>query len=178
MNAIVRDETVREIKANIGSPSEVEDPVRRARQVDQPVLRVSEGHADDKPIAPSPVKSTPPLRTDGSRTGRLLVRRLATIGIAAVAVGAAIVTWDQYNAGPWTRDGRLRVQVASVAPEISGRIKELRVVDNQFVHKGDVLYVVDPFDFDVALRSNKAVLQQRIADLSVKDLQSERRRRL
>src|SRR5262249_49880729 len=71
-----------------------------------------------------------------------------------------------------------RVQVASVAPEISGRIKELRVVDNQFVHKGDVLYVVDPFDFEVALRTNKAALQQKMADLSVKALQSERRSRL
>jgi multidrug resistance efflux pump len=65
-----------------------------------------------------------------------------------------------------------------VAPQISGQITELRIVDNQFVHKGDLLYVIDPFDFDVALRTNKAVLQQRIADLNVKDLQSERRRRL
>jgi multidrug resistance efflux pump len=90
----------------------------------------------------------------------------------------ALASWDQYNAGPWTRDGRLRVQVASVAPEISGQITQLSIVDNQFVHKGDILYVIDPFDFDVALRTNKAVLQQRMADLSVKELQSERRRRL
>jgi len=90
----------------------------------------------------------------------------------------ALVAWDQYNAGPWTRDGRIRVQVASVAPEISGKITDLRIVDNQFVHKGDILYVIDPVDFDVALRTNKAVLQQRMADLSVKELQSERRRRL
>jgi multidrug resistance efflux pump len=103
---------------------------------------------------------------------------VATAGIAVVAVLIALVTWDQYNAGPWTRDGRVRVQVASVAPEISGQIVELRIVDNQFVHKGDLLYVIDPFDFDVALRTNKAVLQQRVADLNVKDLQSERRRRL
>lgn len=32
---------------------------------------------------------------------------------------------DQYNAGPWTREGRVRVQGASVAPEISGKITEL-----------------------------------------------------
>lgn len=94
------------------------------------------------------------------------------------AVLAALVTWDQFNAGPWTRDWRVRVQVASAAPEISGKIKELRIVDNQFVHKGDILYISDPFDFDVALRTNNAVLQQRMADLNVKDLQSERRRRL
>jgi RND family efflux transporter MFP subunit len=65
-----------------------------------------------------------------------------------------------------------------VAPQISGQITELRIVDNQFVHKGDLLYVIDPFDFDVALRTNKAILQQRMADLNVKDLQAERRRRL
>jgi multidrug resistance efflux pump len=65
-----------------------------------------------------------------------------------------------------------------VAPEISGKITELRIVDNEFVHKGDILYVIDPLDFDVALRSNKATLQQRMADLSVKELQSERRGRL
>jgi len=65
-----------------------------------------------------------------------------------------------------------------VAPAISGKIVELRIVDNQFVHKDDLLYVIDPVDFDVALRTNKAILQQRIADLNVKELQSERRRRL
>ena len=112
------------------------------------------------------------------RTARFLLRKVATAGIAVVAVLVALLTWDQYNAGPWTRDGRVRVQVASVAPEISGKITELRIVDNQFVHKGDILYVIEPFDFDVALRTNKAVLQQRMADLNVKELQSERRRRL
>ncbi|NLS69585.1 HlyD family secretion protein [Bradyrhizobium brasilense] len=178
MDAVVHDVTVREIQANAALPSATEESVRRVSLVDQPALRVSEGRTDDGPTAPAPVKSTPPLRNDGSRAGRLLVRKLATVGIAAMAVLAALVSWDQYNAGPWTRDGRLRVQVASVAPEISGRIKGLRVVDNQFVHKGDVLYVVDPFDFEVALRTNKAALQQKVADLSVKALQSERRSRL
>jgi multidrug resistance efflux pump len=70
------------------------------------------------------------------------------------------------------------VQVASVAPEVSGRIIELHVADNQFVHKGDVLYVIDPFDFEVALRSNKSSLQEKAADLQVKQVQSERRQHL
>jgi RND family efflux transporter MFP subunit len=107
-----------------------------------------------------------------------VARRLATLMISLVAVLVSIVTWDQYVTSPWTRDGRVRVQVASVAPEVSGKIKELRIVDNQFVHKGDVLYQIDPFDFDVALRTSKAVLEQRQADVHVKELQSERRRRL
>jgi multidrug resistance efflux pump len=90
----------------------------------------------------------------------------------------ALVTWDYYVTAPWTRDGRVRVQVASIAPQVSGQITELRVGDNQYVHKGDVLYVIDPFDFEVALRVDKAQSQQRAADLQVKQVQSERRQRL
>src|SRR5215469_16752770 len=106
------------------------------------------------------------------------VRRLATLAIALAAVVMALVIWDYYVTAPWTRDGRVRVQVASVAPQVSGQITELRVRDNQYVHQGDVLYVIDPFDFEVALREDKAQAQQRAADLQVKEVQSERRQRL
>lgn len=109
---------------------------------------------------------------------RTLGKGLATVMLALIAVGISLVAWDHYLTAPWTRDGRVRVQVASVAPEISGRIRELRVADNQFVHKGDVLYVIDAFDFDLALRTSKATMQQRAADLQVKERQSERRRQL
>jgi RND family efflux transporter MFP subunit len=105
-------------------------------------------------------------------------RRLATLAIFLVAVLISLVVWDQYVVAPWTRDGRVRVQVASVAPRVSGQITQLRVADNQFVHKGDVLYQIEPFDFDVALRLSKALLEQREADSYVKKLQSERRKQL
>jgi multidrug resistance efflux pump len=105
-------------------------------------------------------------------------KQLTTLAIVLVAVVMALVTWDYYVTAPWTRDGRVRVQVASIAPQVSGQITELRVGDNQYVHKGDVLYVIDPFDFEVALRVDKAQAQQRAADLQVKQLQSERRQRL
>ena len=61
---------------------------------------------------------------------------------------------------------------ANVAPQVSGQITEIRVVDNQSVHQGDVLYVIDPFDFQVALDTQKIQLRQRAADLQVKKLQS------
>jgi multidrug resistance efflux pump len=122
----------------------------------------------------------PPLQVVRRATLFLLPwgRRLTTLAALLVAVAMALVTWDYYVTAPWTRDGRVRVQVASIAPEVSGRIVELRVADNQFVHKGDVLYVIDPFDFEVAVRSDKALLQQRAADQQVKEVQSERRQHL
>jgi multidrug resistance efflux pump len=182
MDAGVHDEAVQpdemQATATRSSPSVGDASARQASELDDVVRGVSEGYPNSKPIVSSPGKSKARRRGDALRTARLLLRKVATAGIAVVAVLVALVAWDQYNAGPWTRDGRIRVQVASVAPEISGKITDLRIVDNQFVHKGDILYVIDPVDFDVALRTNKAVLQQRMADLSVKELQSERRRRL
>jgi multidrug resistance efflux pump len=107
-----------------------------------------------------------------------LGKALATLAILLLAIVMALVTWDYYVTAPWTRDGRVRVQVASVAPQVSGRIVEVRIADNQFVHKGDVLYVIDPFDFEVAVQSSKALVEQRAADLQVKQVQSERRQHL
>jgi multidrug resistance efflux pump len=72
----------------------------------------------------------------------------------------------------------VRVQVANVAPQISGRIDDVRVVDNQFVRKGDVLYTIESSDFEIAQLTGIATVKQRAADLQVKQLQSERRQHL
>jgi len=181
MDSAVHDEAVQQDKmqatATRPSPIVGDASARQGGELDN-VARVSEVLPGKKPIVASPRPSMPRQRSSALRTARALLRKVATAAIAVVAVLVALVTWDQYNAGPWTRDGRVRVQVASVAPQISGQIKELRIVDNQFVHKGDLLYVIDPFDFEVALRANKAALQQKTADMNVKELQSERRSRL
>jgi len=130
-------------------------------------------------------KAQPAEASSPSKASRTTVRRprriwrlLATGLILACAfVGAALV-WQFYVTAPWTRDGRVRVQVASVAPQVSGQIVELRVTDNQTVKKGDVLYVIDPFDFDVAIASAEAEMDNREADLQVKRTQAARREAL
>ncbi len=181
MDATVDDEAVQDrLEATVTRPppNVVDASVRQASELDDVALRVAEPYPGNKPIVSPSGKPMARRRSGTMRTARLLLRKVATAAIAVVAVLVAFVTWDQYNAGPWTRDGRVRVHVASGAPQISGQIKELRIYDNQFVHKGDILYVIDPFDFKVALGANKATLEQRMADLNVKQLQSERRNRL
>jgi RND family efflux transporter MFP subunit len=128
----------------------------------------------------------PPLGTAPSRTRSDTVKRLAraagkhlaTLAIALVAILISLLTWQHYVSAPWTRNGSVRVQVANIAPQISGKIVELHVADNQFVHKGDVLYVIDPFDFQVAVSVGKAQVDQRAADLEVKQAESTRRQHL
>jgi RND family efflux transporter MFP subunit len=88
---------------------------------------------------------------------------------------AARQGWRIYMTSPWTRDGMVRVQVANVAPQISGQIVEVRTYDNQHVHKGDLLYLIEKFDFEVALDNAKATILNREADLEVKKAQNARR---
>ena len=107
-----------------------------------------------------------------------LHRWTATALVVAVTVVAVALIYQYYVTSPWTRDGRVRVLVANVAPQISGQIVELHVVDNQVVHKGEVLYVIDPFDFRVSVDSAKATVQSRAADLQVKQTQAQRRQSL
>jgi multidrug resistance efflux pump len=67
------------------------------------------------------------------------------------------------------------VVAANVAPQISGQIVEVRTHDNEHVHTGDVLYVIEKFDFEVALDNAKATILNREADLAVKNAQNARR---
>jgi RND family efflux transporter MFP subunit len=113
-----------------------------------------------------------------ARFARGTLKTAATLLILVLAVLAALVIWDSYVTAPWTRDGAVRVQVASIAPQVSGQITEVQVVDNQYVHQGDLLYVIDPFDFQVALDTGKAQLRQKAADLQVRRMQAERRQHL
>jgi multidrug resistance efflux pump len=149
------------------------------RPAAQPVARTAPQRRET-PRQPAPVAEPAPSGKRNHVRGWVMAiaKRLATLGIALIAILMAVVTWDYYVTAPWTRDGRMRVQVASVAPQVSGQVVELRVGDNQYVRRGDVLYVIDPFDYDVALRTGKAQAQQRAADLQVKEVQSERRQRL
>jgi multidrug resistance efflux pump len=132
------------------------------------------------PVDPkSPLKGPVPGRPGRmARFARATLKTTATLLILAIAVLAALVIWNFYVTAPWTRDGSIRVQVASIAPQVSGQITEVRVVDNQFVHQGDVLYVIDPFDFQVVLDTDKAQLRQKAADLQVKRMEAERRMHL
>jgi multidrug resistance efflux pump len=72
---------------------------------------------------------------------------------------------------PWTRDGTVRAYVVTMAPEVAGHIVELPVVDNQYVHKGDLLMVVDPTNYTIAVSQAEAAVQQ--AEASVQNIDAQ-----
>jgi multidrug resistance efflux pump len=133
--------------------------------------------ADEKSVATAraPEPSLPSIaRRRGLRIFPLLIT-LATIGVAVV-LGRAM--WDAYMGAPWTRDGTVRVYVVTMAPQVAGQIVELPVADNQFVHKGDLLMVIDPTDFKIAVSLNEAAVQQAQANAQNAERESTRRQQL
>jgi multidrug resistance efflux pump len=90
---------------------------------------------------------------------------LLTLGTVMVAALLAWAMWQAYMGAPWTRDGTVRAYVVTMAPEVAGRIVKLPVTDNQFVHKGDVLFEIDPADYRIALESAQAQAKRDAAAL-------------
>jgi multidrug resistance efflux pump len=103
---------------------------------------------------------------------------LITLAMAAVAVVLGRAMWDAYMGAPWTRDGTVRVYVVTMAPQVAGQIVELPVKDNQFVHKGDLLMVIDPTDYKIAVSLNEAAVQQAQANALNAERESKRRQEL
>ena len=107
-----------------------------------------------------------------------IVPLLITLVTAALAAVFGWAMWDAYMGSPWTRDSTVRTYVVTMAPEVAGRIVELPVADNQFVHKGDLLLVIDPTDYRIALYLAEAAVQQAQATAQNVQRQAERRRKL
>ena len=76
--------------------------------------------------------------------------------ILAVALGLYVI-WHTQTA-PRTDDAYVSADTIGVSPEVSGRIINLAVKDNQQVKKGDLLFQIDPRPFQNALDMAKANL--------------------
>jgi multidrug resistance efflux pump len=96
---------------------------------------------------------------------------LLTVLVVTVAVLLGRVMWDAYMGAPWTRDGTVRAYVVTMAPEVAGRIVELPVVDNKYVHRGDLLMVIDPTNYTIAVSQAEAAVQQAEASVQNIDVQ-------
>ena len=114
-------------------------------------------------------------RIDG--LGRI-VPVLITLVTVGLAVPLAWAIWDAYMGAPWTRDGTVPVYVVTMAPEVAGRIVGLPVADNKFVHKGDLLMMIDPRAYRIAVSRTEAAVQQAGANARNAEIKSHRRQKL
>lgn len=102
---------------------------------------------------------------------RRLLPLIVTLVALAIAGVLAREMWNVYMGAPWTRDATVRAYVATMAPEVAGRIVELPVVDNKYVHKGDLLMVIDPTNYTIAVSQAMAAVRQAQASVQTIDAQ-------
>jgi multidrug resistance efflux pump len=87
-----------------------------------------------------------------------VVRVLLTL---ILLIAAGLLSYDlasYYLYSPWTRDARIRANVVTVAADVSGYVDDIRVRNNQFVHKDDVLFVIDQDRYKIALANAEATI--------------------
>ncbi|EKA8223265.1 HlyD family secretion protein, partial [Escherichia coli] len=106
------------------------------------------------------------------------IKYFSTIIVAIVAVLAGWWLWNYYMQSPWTRDGKIRAEKVSITPQVSGRIVELNIKDNQLVNAGDLLLTIDKTPFQIAELNAQAQLAKAQSDLAKANNEANRRRHL
>jgi multidrug resistance efflux pump len=77
--------------------------------------------------------------------------------IVLVAVFVAHILSDKYV--PYTSDARVEAYVVPLAAEVSGRLSEVYVTNNQVVNEGDKLVEIDKLKFEIAVKQAENDLQ-------------------
>ena len=109
---------------------------------------------------------------------RATLRVAITLGLVLVAIFAGYWLWQHYMLAPWTRDARVRADVVTIAPDVSGWVVELAVQDNQQVKAGDLLMSIDRERYQAALDKASAQAQTRKQQLRMREQEASRRSRL
>ena len=117
------------------------------------------------------VHSRPPEPRTATKRGMEIRPFLITLAAVALAGLLGWAMWGVYMEAPWTRNATVRAYIVTMAPEVAGRIVELHVVDNKYVRKGDLLLVIDPTNFRIAVSQAEAAVQQAQANVQNIDAQ-------
>lgn len=89
---------------------------------------------------------------------RRISGRVLGTGIISAAIIAVIFALLQWEFEPQTDDATVRADFVGIAPQVNGHIVELYARDNQLVQEGDLLFVIDPRPYEIALERARATL--------------------
>jgi len=105
-----------------------------------------------------------------------LVRALVTAVVILGILAAIYALWVRYQIEPLTRDGRVRADVVPIAPDVSGLVTDVRVHDNEIVKTGQVLLVIDPSRYRIALDLADADVEKQKAEFNEAKREDRRNR--
>ena len=94
--------------------------------------------------------------------------------LGLVLVGGAIFGIKEYNyysKHVTTDDAQVDADISPVVTRVGGYVKEIRFEDNQFVHQGDTLVVLDDRDYQVRVQQALAALTSQKQSVDVSEVQ-------
>ncbi|MEB6622845.1 multidrug transporter subunit MdtN [Enterobacter roggenkampii] len=86
------------------------------------------------------------------------LKKIYALSLFLLTLAVLLLVLKRIDAAPRTDDAYVYADTISVVPEVSGKIIELPVKDNQLVKKGDLLYHIDPRPFQNTLDASQARL--------------------
>ena len=98
---------------------------------------------------------------------RQIIGRGSVLAAVALAVVLGIVVLHRLDVRPRTNDAVITANTIQVAPEIVGRIVTLNVKDDALVHKGDVLFTIDPEPYLLSVTQAKAMVASLEAQIAL-----------
>jgi membrane fusion protein, multidrug efflux system len=101
---------------------------------------------------------------------RSIIGRALGVLVVMGGVLSAIYAYRLTFVQPRTDDAAVRANVVGIAPQVNGPIVDLRVVDNQHVKAGDLLFVIDCRPYEARLARTRADLA-----FALKEVDAQRR---
>jgi membrane fusion protein (multidrug efflux system) len=100
-------------------------------------------------------------------------RLILLVGVPAVAVAAGLVLWLQGGRFEETENAYVKAHIIAVTADVSGRVVEVAVRDNEPVAAGALLFRIDPVPFELAVA--RAEAQMALVRTEVEGLRAEHR---
>jgi membrane fusion protein (multidrug efflux system) len=117
--------------------------------------------------------SKPEVAAHATRQRRMRWVLFALLPLALIAGGYWYVTGGAVMS---TDDAYVQANTVGVSTDVSGIVKDIDVTDNQHVAAGQILYRLDPLQFQIALDNAKASLAQ--TGLTIDSMKQDYRRML
>jgi membrane fusion protein, multidrug efflux system len=117
---------------------------------------MSDSTSKGSPTAAPDSAETQPAQDD--HKWRKIAGRIISILLILAACVLTLIVWNIIEHHPRTDDAIAAANVIGVAPRVSGPIIKLNVQDNQEVKEGDVLFEIDPADYQQQVDRAKSAL--------------------
>src|SRR6476469_2220442 len=96
-------------------------------------------------------KRRPPKGTNSTRTVVMLI-------VPALLLILGAYLWLTSGGSVSTDDAQVKQDIVSVSPQVAGPVQQVFVKDGSKVKRGDLLFIIDPAQYKVALEQAKEQL--------------------